>query len=116
MWRMDFNGDTLKFVGPESKTAFNNLLTRVATDINLRKINPKTRKPYNWGDYYLLKQSICEMNYPYALTYHKSQGSTYDTAWMSLSFVERVPDYKEMSRMLYTAITRPRNCLVILDK
>jgi len=116
VWRMDYNDEIIRFVGPESRIAFNNLLKRIVTHINLKQINPQTKKPYTWGDYYLVKKSICEMNYPYALTYHKSQGSTYDTAWMSMNYVNRVPDNKDMARMLYTAMTRPRNSLVILDK
>lgn len=116
VWTMEHNSELIKFVGPESKIHLQNLLRKLVTNINMKAVNPKTHKPWNWGDYYMIKNSICEMTYPYALTYHKSQGSTYDTAWMSMNYVNKVQNYKDMARMLYTAITRPQNSLVILAK
>jgi len=33
-----------------------------------------------------------------------------------MNYVNKVQNYKDMARMLYTAITRPQNSLVILAK
>ncbi len=113
-WRFDSpNGTSVYMVGPESKWGFKRALDDIVTKINLKATNPFTKKPYNWGDYYIIKEKMCVVSYPYAQTYHKSQGSTYDVVWMDLEYVNNVQCNKDMARMLYTAVTRPREALIV---
>lgn len=66
-----------------------------------------------WG----LKNRYAPLDYAYAITSHKSQGSTYNTVIvderdiMSVSMI----DNKEKSQSMYTAITRASTCCIVLD-
>lgn len=112
-WRAEGKDGAYYIVGPTSKFQYETHLQNIVTQINLKTTNPFTKKPYNWGDYYAIKDKISVVGYPYATTYHKSQGSTFDIVWMDLEYVSAVSDNNDMVRMLYTAITRPRECLII---
>lgn len=113
-WRVESSdGSSFYMVGPESKLRYHQTLENIVAQINLKSTNPYTKKPYNWGDYYIIKEKMNVVGYPYAQTYHKSQGSTYEVVWMDLEYVSRVGSIDDMSRMLYTAITRPRQALII---
>lgn len=113
-WRSEAaDGSSFYMVGPTTKIDYYNHLQRIVTQIQLKNTNPFTKKPYNWGDYYIIKEKMSVVGYPYATTYHKSQGSTFDVVWMDLEYVNRVQDIKDMARMLYTATTRPREALII---
>jgi exodeoxyribonuclease V len=57
-----------------------------------------------WGrDYYPLKQAFVNVDFPYALTIHKSQGSTYPEVFVCDDY-ERSRD--ERQALLYVAVTR----------
>lgn len=113
-WRFEnHEGVSVYMVGPQSKYKYYQHLENIVTQINLKATNPYTKKPYNWGDYYILKEKMNVVSYPYAQTYHKSQGSTYDVVWMDLEYVTNVRDNADMARMLYTAVTRPREALIV---
>lgn len=100
-------------VGPETKERYREHLQRLVTKINLKETNPFTKKPYTWGDYYILKEKICVVGYPYACTGHKSQGSTFDAVWLDLAGMNLIGDKDNQARLLYTMITRPREYLMV---
>ena len=81
--------------------------------IEKRVENPLTKKPYMWQDYYVIKNKINVINYPYATTAHKSQGSTFDNIWFDTDFIERIPNNDTKCRILYTALTRPRYSVML---
>lgn len=113
-WRMDSpDGTAIYVVGPESKHQYQQHLQNLVTKINLKEINPFTKKPYSWGDYYIIKEKICVVGYPYATTIHRSQGSTFRTAWLDSTGVGLVSDKDDQARMLYTAVTRPSEYLIL---
>lgn len=112
-WRAESKDGSYYLVGPTSKFQYEQHLQHVVTQINLKATNPFTKKPYNWGDYYAIKDKISVVGYPYATTFHKSQGSTFDIVWIDLEYVSRVGDNADMARMLYTGTTRPREALII---
>lgn len=113
-WRVESSdGSSFYMVGPQTKHAYQQQLQQIVTQIQLKATNPYTKKPYNWGDYYIIKEKMNVVGYPYATTYHRSQGSTFDVIWMDLEYVSRVQNLDDMSRMLYTAVTRPRDALII---
>ena len=62
-----------------------------------------------WGAYFELKdQTVLSFSHPFAITSHKSQGSTYRAAFVD------VGDLETYSRhALYVAVTRPREELVL---
>jgi superfamily I DNA/RNA helicase len=60
---------------------------------------------------HILTSSYMEVDYGYALTVHKSQGSTYDDVYIEYSNILSNSKIIEGSKLLYTAITRGANKL-----
>jgi superfamily I DNA/RNA helicase len=71
----------------------------------LRQVRDLQRRAKDrWGrDYYPLKQAFVNVDFPYALTIHKSQGSTYPEVFVCDDY-ERSRD--ERQALLYVAVTR----------
>lgn len=55
-------------------------------------------------------QLVCkkDLDYAYALTIHKSQGSTYDQVFIDLADVNKNKNHVERNKLKYVAFTRPR--------
>ena len=67
-----------------------------------------------WRNFYKFKDRYLRAKYSYAITCHKSQGSSYDHAVVMMYDIIRNPKTVERNRILYTACTRPRYTLKIL--
>lgn len=111
-WRVDMSDASFYMVGPETKQAYYQHLEHIVTQITLKATNPFTKKPYHWGDYYIIKEKMNVVGYPYCTTMHKCQGSTFDVVWVDLEYVSKMA-IDDMARTLYTAITRPREALIL---
>jgi hypothetical protein len=71
----------------------------------------------NWGIFYRNKDVLFDIDYGYAITAHKSQGSTFNNAYvMEDNIIESGMSNKEVNQALNVAITRPRNKTVIYSK
>jgi exodeoxyribonuclease-5 len=112
-WKLKSDLGTIHVVGPESKKEYQKHLQNIVNDINQGTINPYTKKRWDWGDFYILKEHINVVSYPYAQTIHKSQGSTYDAVWLDLQGTRNIKNIDDLARIMYTGSTRPRNFLVI---
>lgn len=66
-----------------------------------------------WKQYFQLQASVAWVNYGYAITAHKSQGSSYGNCLVLKWDLESNRDIEERNRILYTACTRPRHLLMI---
>jgi hypothetical protein len=63
------------------------------------------------------KKIIPDVNYGYAITSHKSQGSTFNNAYvMEDNIINSRMDNKQANQALYVAMTRPRNKLVMFSQ
>lgn len=58
--------------------------------------------------------SFADIRHCYAITTHKSQGSTFDVALVDYSNLSRMRSSFEFNRALYVAATRPKNHLAIV--
>lgn len=64
----------------------------------------KYRKGKAWQKFYTLQNTFDSISFGYAITVHKSQGSTFDSAFLDLADIQ-----KDGSRqMMYTALTRSK--------
>lgn len=63
---------------------------------------------FSYLDYY------ADLRHPYAMTVHCSQGSTFENQFLMIDDVMKNPNTREMMQMLYVAVTRPSNCLVVM--
>jgi len=68
---------------------------------------------WGWKSYYWFKEQFADIKYNHAITIHKSQGSTYKTAIINIADVDRNRDMAEKQKLLYTAVTRPSNLLIL---
>lgn len=67
-----------------------------------------------WMDYYKFLEHWHQIKYSYAITAHKSQGSTYENAYVLKWDIETNLNIHERNRILYTACTRPSKNLYIV--
>ena len=61
-----------------------------------------------------LKKAFLNVRHAYALTCHKSQGSTFDCALVDFSDLAKMPDAFAFNRALYVAVTRSRAFLALV--
>ena len=107
------DGKAFYAVGPESAKAYKVALDEIVRNIRAGNKNKLTKRPYSWADYYVIKEKMSLVAYPYATTFHKSQGSTYENIWLDTNSVCYVRDNDDKARMLYTACTRPRSSIIL---
>jgi exodeoxyribonuclease-5 len=70
-----------------------------------------------WKEFYNAKGRFAPIDYAYAITSHKSQGSTYDVVLVGEADINSVQAItaKEKSQSLYTAITRAKHAAFVMD-
>lgn len=112
-WKMRLdNGTFLYVVAYETRHKYELYMQELAFKIYHEEINPVTKSVYTWQDYYLIKNRFASVSYPYAITAHKSQGSTFDNIWFDISSIQSIRDHERKCRVLYTSITRPKNLII----
>lgn len=60
----------------------------------------------NWRKFWALKEAFHEIRHAYAITAHRSQGSTYESTYVDYSDILHNPNKSEATRCLYVACTR----------
>lgn len=95
-------------VDPNSLITFNRVLQNLAIDAK-NAVYPTARK--YWRKYYDLKNSYADIQYSFASTIHKLQGSTFDTVYIDLNSLmyNNYMDQNLKYRLVYVAVTRARN-------
>ncbi|MCF6244166.1 MAG: ATP-binding domain-containing protein [Sulfurovum sp.] len=94
-----------RVVDPDSMKNFNNFLQKIIKKAKQAKY-PKNKEL--WKAYYSARDMFADMQYSYASTIHKLQGSTYETVYIDLfSFLnnEHMSE-DDKDRLVYVAITR----------
>lgn len=74
---------------------------------------PRHLKGKMWRQYYQTMEKFAWVKYNYAITAHRSQGSTYSNCLLLKWDIEKNSNIEERNRILYTACTRPRHILFI---
>ena len=102
---------TIKMLAEKSEAAFNKEL-KILKD-KATKAEPMLKRNA-WVKYYNLLDKYADVKYNYALTVHKSQGSTFDNAIVINCDIKRIQDKRERNKLLYTAVTRAKNKLFVI--
>lgn len=107
------NGTThvIKLLAEKSENAYQKEL-KILKD-KAAKAPPMLRRNA-WVKYFNLLGKYADVKYNYALTVHKSQGSTFDNAIVINCDIKRIMDKKERNKLLYTAVTRAKNKLFVI--
>jgi hypothetical protein len=82
-------------------------LKRLSTEARESKVN--SHRSALWQSFYLLQQTFDDIAFSYAITTHKSQGSTYDSVYIDLPDLMKSPDLKTI---VYTALTRSKKVYI----
>ena len=70
--------------------------------------------PGAWQRYYDLRERFARVDYAYATTVHKAQGSTFDTVFVDHRDLQACRNRDERRALLYVAVTRPSRRLALL--
>lgn len=70
----------------------------------------KTASSMAWS----LRKAFAPLRHSYAMTAHKTQGSTFDTAIVDMENMSRIKSTFTYNKGLYVAVTRPRKFLYII--
>jgi exodeoxyribonuclease-5 len=95
----------------DSESYFNvlgNKLKKVAIE--------KRGKEKSWIKYYDFIRRFADVSYAYAITAHKSQGSTYETAFVLEDDIDVNINVVERNRIKYTAYTRSSKKLYVVKR
>lgn len=81
----------------------------------LKSVNPNIRSKH-WRDYYDFKGKFMDFDYAYALTSHKSQGSTFKNVFVVENDILDIKaiDNRTKSQSLYVATSRASHKLIML--
>jgi exodeoxyribonuclease-5 len=107
----DLQRKTISILHEDSENDFNKL----ANILKLRAIR-KAGKDKTWIQYYNFLRRFADVSYAYAITCHKSQGSTYNTAFVLEDDINMNFDIVERNRIKYTAYTRASKKVYILKR
>ena len=88
---------------------------KLANILKLRAIEKKG-KDKSWLVYYNFLRKYADVNFAYAISAHKSQGSTYNTTFVLEDDIDMNWDIVERNRIKYTAYTRSSRKLYVLKR
>ena len=77
----------------------------------------KALKRQAWKDFWEYKGRYADVDFGYAITAHKSQGSTYDIVVVDEKDImgTTATSNQEKSELIYTALTRPRKTAIVIS-
>ena len=94
-----------RVLNPESLHEYTRILNAKA---ETAKANPR-----RWKDFWKFKDDFHQLRHAYAITAHRAQGSTYDTAFVFWQDILLNRNRQEAYRCLYVACSRPKRMLVL---
>ena len=103
----------IKIIHEDSEQDYKDILNSL---FKLARQQPKGSlfsKKY-WESYWEFKNYFADVKYSYAVTAHKSQGSTYNVAIVLEGNIDKNWNIQERNKIKYTAVTRPKDLLVII--
>lgn len=78
------------------------------------KEGEKKKAATTWRQFFSKRDSYCWVKHNYAITCHKSQGSTYQHVLLCEYDIIKNPKLIERNRIRYTAVTRPSEELMVI--
>lgn len=111
----DENASThvIRVIHEDSVGVYNEIL-RALVETAKRLPKGSFRAKEVWKEYYAFKESWASVKYNYAITAHKSQGSTYKNVIVIEGDINKDPKLLERNRIKYTACTRPSERLFVV--
>lgn len=104
----------IKIIHEDSLNTYDSILD-LLRKVALSKPKGSFEAIQGWQDFYLFQQLYADVNYNYAITAHKAQGSTYDRVFVMEGDINANRNIVERNRIKYTACSRPRHQLIITE-
>jgi len=79
----------------------------------LNKVLKTFKDNKDWSNYYATKEQYADVNDAYAISTHKSQGSSYTKVFVDLTDIMLNQKLNEMLRLLYVALTRASDEVIL---
>lgn len=94
---------------------YNNKLNELAS--RAKRQTNRALKKQAWSDFWEYKGRYADVDFGYAITAHKSQGSTYDIVVVDEKDImgTSATSNQEKSELIYTALTRPRKTAIVIS-
>lgn len=102
----------IRILHEQGEEQFNEVLTILKNRALKEKDSGQRRQ--NWRIYYEISNKFAWVKYNYAITAHKSQGSTYSNAMVIDTDIDNNSRIEERNRIRYVAYTRAKNLLFIV--
>lgn len=108
-------GCVIQVVSRNDIGLYNQKLQELASQAK-RQTN-KVLKRQMWRDFWEYKGRYADVDFGYAITAHKSQGSTYDIVVVDEKDImgTSATSNQEKSELIYTALTRPRKTAIVIS-
>lgn len=97
--------DNIIVIHEDSEQEYNNLIKLLKQKAKVAEIG--------WRDFYEFCEQFADLTYNHAITVHKSQGSTYKQTIVNIKNININQNQKEKKRLLYTAVTRASELLIL---
>lgn len=124
---LETNGTSYTRTGNEQKDCVIQVVSR--NDIGLynqklqelasyaKRQTNRALKKQAWSDFWEYKGRYADVDFGYAITAHKSQGSTYDIVVVDEKDImgTTATSNQEKSELIYTALTRPRKTAIVIS-
>ncbi len=113
---MTVNGlkrETIRIVHEDSENDYNQVIKTLA-EVAKAQRRGSYEAASKWKEFYRFKEIFADVSYNYAITGHKSQGSTYDNVLIIEDDIDKNRKVTERNRIKYTTFSRPVNKLIVL--
>lgn len=124
---LETNGTAYTRTGNEQKDCVIQVVSRNGIGLYNQKLQElashakrqtnRVLKKQAWGDFWEYKGRYADVDFGYAITAHKSQGSTYDIVVVDEKDImgTSATSNQEKSELIYTALTRPRKTAIVIS-
>jgi exodeoxyribonuclease-5 len=112
MVQSDEDVNDIHILHETSNKAYTVTLKKLADDAKGEK--DSYRRGQKWIKYFEFIENFAQVKYNYAITVHNSQGSTFTNCFAVYTDIVANYNEEERKRILYTAVTRPRELLYIM--
>ena len=106
---------TIQVVSRQDIGKYNQKLAELASAA--KRYTNRASKNQAWKEFWEYKGRYADVDFGYAITAHKSQGSTYDIVVVDEKDImgTTATSNQEKSELIYTALTRPRKTAIVIS-
>ncbi len=80
---------------------------------HLQTVAQYSKRTKDWQTYHSIRALASDIRHCYAITLHRSQGSTFDNAFVDIIDIQRQKNLKEQLKLIYVGSSRPRKLLAV---